>query len=65
MNKVRFTREEVLAYLELLVISEEADEYELELYQDYLWGFKHKLNIQIDTYKNLLKKMRKVYYKGV
>ncbi|MFO1442820.1 hypothetical protein KDN24_06280 [Bacillus sp. Bva_UNVM-123] len=57
MKKVEFRVEEVLAYLELLVISDLADEDELELYQDFQWKNKLKIN----TYNKLIMKMRNEY----
>jgi hypothetical protein len=59
MEKIKFCEEEVLGFLEDIIISGEADQDELELYENYIWNGKlHKMNY---TYKNLIMEMRKLY----
>jgi competence protein ComGF len=59
MEKLHFTKSEVLAYLEDKILSNMATEDELEMYQDYKWD--RKLNKNNYTYKKLIREMREWY----
>lgn len=60
MVEVKFSREEVIGYLEELYKSNEANTDEMELYENYVWnGQLNKLYKY--TYINLVKKMKAEY----
>lgn len=59
MNKVKFKKEEVLSFLEELILDNLATEEELELYQDFKWS--GKLNKNNYTYKLVVRKLKKEY----
>jgi hypothetical protein len=58
MEKVKFQKEEVISFLETKIELNEANQEELELYEDYQWSGKLEKN---DTYKMLIKEMRKLF----
>jgi hypothetical protein len=56
MEKLKFTQEEVIGFLEDLIVSGEATQDEQNLYQDFLlYGEMKKFNY---TYKHLIEQMR-------
>jgi hypothetical protein len=59
MEKVKFHKEEVISFLETKIELNEANQDELELYEDYQWS--GELNKTNYTYKLLLKQMRDLY----
>lgn len=59
MEKIKFCEEEVLGFLEDIIISGEANQDELELYENYIWD--GKLNKMNYTYKRLVEQMRELY----
>lgn len=61
MEKLHWTVEEVVAFLEDLINSEEASDMEIEMYQDYIWNQKFNKIKYFNTYKLVLRKMRRVY----
>lgn len=58
MNQVNFTKSEVLAFVEDLILDQMATEDEQHWYEDLMWYDEFKTNY---TYKNIIRKMRKVY----
>jgi hypothetical protein len=59
MDKLHFAEEEVLGFLEELIVSGEANQDEQNLYQDYLlFGQLKKFN---HTYKQLVMQMRELF----
>jgi hypothetical protein len=59
MEKLHFAEEEVLGFLEELIVSGEANQDEQNLYQDYLLqGHLKKFNC---TYKQLVLQMRDLF----
>lgn len=59
MEKLSFSSEEVVAYLEDVISMNMATEDEMKLYEDYLYtGKMKKLN---HTYKTVIMKMRDEY----
>ncbi|KON87357.1 hypothetical protein AF332_11325 [Sporosarcina globispora] len=61
MEKLHWTVEEVVAFLEDMISSEEASDMEIEMYQDYIWNQKFNKIKYFNTYKLALRKMRRVY----
>lgn len=61
MEKIRFNKSEVLAFVEELILDQMATEDELEWYENYVWDKQFKINY---TYKKLVEKMIKEY-KGI
>jgi hypothetical protein len=59
MDKLHFSEEEVLGFLEELIISGEANQDEQNLYQDYL--LQCQLKKFNHTYKQLVLKMRELF----
>jgi hypothetical protein len=59
MEKLRFRKSEVIAYLEDKILSNMATEDELEMYQDYKWN--NTIDKTNYTYKKLIREMRKLY----
>jgi hypothetical protein len=60
MEKLHFSKLEVLAFVEELILDQNATEDELMWYEEYKWNKTFKRNY---TYKKLVKKMSK-YYRG-
>jgi hypothetical protein len=59
MKKLKFTQEEVIGFLEDLIVSGEANQDEQNLYQNYLlYG---KLKKMSYTYKHLIEQMRELF----
>jgi hypothetical protein len=58
MEKVKFHKEEVISFLETKIELNEANQDELELYEDYQWSGRLEKNY---TYKMLVKEMRKLF----
>jgi hypothetical protein len=58
MQKLRFLKSEVIAYLEELLLDQAATDEQEELYVEYKWTGKLKKNY---TYKVTLKEMKKIY----
>jgi hypothetical protein len=58
MDKVKFHKEEVISFLETKIELNEANQDELELYEDYQWSGRLEKNY---TYKMLVKEMRKLF----
>jgi hypothetical protein len=58
MEKITFRKEEVIAFLEDMIISEMATYEEEVLYQNYKWNGKLEKNY---TYKMVLHRMRELY----
>jgi hypothetical protein len=59
MQKIRFSESEVISYLEDLILSQEANDDEEQLYEEYNWNGKLSKNNYI--YKRLVMKMTKTY----
>lgn len=59
MNKIYFSKMEVLAYLEDKILMNMATEDELEMYEEYVWN--GKLNKNNYTYKCLTMEMKRIY----
>ena len=59
MEKLHFCEEEVLGFLEDIIQSGEANQDEVEFYEDYrLFGKLHKMN---HIYKGLVMQMRELF----
>jgi hypothetical protein len=58
MEKVKFSKLEVLAFVEELILDQMANEDELEWYEEVKWNNNFKTNY---TYKEIIKKMRNEY----
>lgn len=65
--KWEFYRDEVIGFLEWLILHQEAGNDEMEMYEDMIWNECDisKLNKYKNIYKKLKKKMRKIYDEGV
>lgn len=63
MKKIRWLKSEVISFLEEKIKDETVDEDEMEMYEDYKWNGNLDKNKYINTYKNLLREMKK-YYDG-
>lgn len=62
MEKLHWTVEEVISYVEYLISLEMADESEMEMYESYKWNNgKLDKNKYINTYKGILRKMKQEY----
>lgn len=65
MEKHKFRDEDVIYYLEQLILDNLADENEQTLYEEYIWNGSfnnlHIVNKLKYTYMSLVKKMRLVY----
>jgi hypothetical protein len=59
MDKVKFHKEEAISFLETKIELNEANQDELELYEDYQWS--GKLDKTNYTYKLLIKQMRRLH----
>lgn len=65
MKKLNFRSEEVISFLESLILKDSANENEILLYEDYHWdGFEYimKLDELRCTYMRLVRKMKKEYF---
>lgn len=65
MKKLNFRSEEVISFLESLILKDSANENEILLYEDYHWnGFEYIMELSKHkcTYKRLMRKMKKEYY---
>jgi hypothetical protein len=58
MEKLRFRKSEVIAYVEDLIHSNMATEDELNWYENFIWNNKFNKNY---TYKLVISKMRQEY----
>lgn len=59
MEKMKFMEEEVIGFLEDLILSGEANQDECILYENYHWnGYISKMNY---TYKHIIEQMRKLF----
>lgn len=65
MKKLNFRSDEVISFLESLILKDSANENEILLYEDYHWdGFEYIMALSKHkyTYKRLMRKMKKEYY---
>lgn len=65
MKKLNFRSEEVISFLESLILKDSANENEILLYEDYHWdGFEYIMTLSKHkcTYKSLIRKLKKEYY---
>jgi hypothetical protein len=58
MEKLRFRKSEVIAYVEDMILSNMASEDELNWYEEFIWNNKFNKNY---TYKLIVKKMSREY----
>jgi hypothetical protein len=58
MKQVKFTKSEVISYIETLINDGTANEEHEELYIKYMWSGKL---IKNDTYKSILREMKKLW----
>jgi hypothetical protein len=58
LEQVGWRRSDVLSYLETKILENIASDKEVELYEEYRWTGKLKIN---NTYKNLVKELNKEY----
>lgn len=61
MNELKFSKSEVVGFLESLIMNEEATQEETDLYSNYKWNGKLTNN---STYKKVLAKMRRNFEYG-
>jgi hypothetical protein len=61
MEKIRFSKSEVIAYLEEKILMNEATEDESALYEHYIWNRKLTKGY---TYKKLIREMRDIQENG-
>jgi hypothetical protein len=61
MEKLHFSLEEVISFLEMKMIDNTATYEQEQLYVDYKWDGKLKKNY---TYKLTLRQMKKIYENG-
>lgn len=61
MNKLRWTQEEVISYLEYLIQQNAATEKEMELYLDYTWTGDFDKSNHLHTYKKVVRKMKREF----
>jgi hypothetical protein len=61
LEQVRFRLSEVISYLEVRVINDEANKQEKEMYESFVWnGFLDKEKY-FNTYNKVLKRMKEEY----
>jgi hypothetical protein len=58
MNKIRFSKMEVLSFIEDLILDQMANQDVLEWYENYVWDNEFKKNY---TYKVIVRKMTREY----
>jgi hypothetical protein len=58
MNKIRFSKMEVLAFVEELILDQMANQDVLEWYENYVWNNEFKKNY---IYKVIIRKMVREY----
>ncbi|PGZ96966.1 hypothetical protein COE51_16490 [Bacillus pseudomycoides] len=59
MEKIYWTKDEVIAYLEYKILKDEATDNEIKFYEAYIWNDKFYKNTY--TYKRILQRMMKEY----
>lgn len=58
MEKLHFSKSEVLSFVEELILDQMATEDEQVWYENYVWNNEFKKNY---TYKVIIRKMKRVY----
>lgn len=58
MKNKQWRKSEVLAYIEELILRDEANDDEIRLYEDWVWN--SNIN-ELNTYNKVLKKMKRQY----
>lgn len=61
MEIMKWTKEEVISYLEQKVLDGSADESEIELYEGFVWNGKLDRKNNLYTYKKLISQMKMIH----
>lgn len=61
MEKLHWTVEEVIGFVEGRILDKIADDKEIEMYEDYIWNGELNRDKYLHTYKKVLRRMRYFY----